>query len=267
MKRNTLIVGLAVLSFCVTAFGFINRDGNKMTEPKGNCSTPNYLVDDVLFMGESPKGPDLLYAVESRFLTRITKEDLFKAESIIDIVPKKATNGLDAYHEVRVAIIHDEGEVVEVGTGHQLNQKQKYLLRTIDYSTNIHISADCKIKNDISGEMIDYDLVYYMTVVPEREAEYVDGLNSIIEYLKAQSKEVTALISMDQLKPGQVSFTIDEHGGVQNIKLDSSCGYSEVDFRMKELLASLPGTWKPASDSKGNSVAQELVLFFGLRGC
>lgn len=258
---------MAILTFCLTAYGFINKNINHPAAPEGKCSTPNFLVDDALFMNEATKVPDLFYAVESRFMSRITREDLMKAESIIDIVPKKATHALDVYNEVRVAVIHKDGEVVEVGNGHGLNPKQKALLRTVNYSTDIHISADCKITNETTGELLDYDLVYYMSVIPETEVEYDGGMEAIIRYLKEESHAVTASIHSDLLKPGRVTFTIDSNGRLVNVMLDSSSGYKELDAKMTELLSSLPGNWKSATDSKGNPVAQELVLFFGMRGC
>ena len=267
MKRNSLIVVFAILSFGLTALGLIKNNANHLNTPKGNCSTPNFLVDDVLFMGEADKDYDFIYAVESRFLSRIKRNDLFNAESIIDIVPQKATHALDVYNEVRVALIQEDGEITEVGMGHKLNRKQKALLRSIDYSTDIHISADCGMMSETTGELSKYDLVYYMSVIPDKEAEYEGGVESIVSHVKAGSIELMASMKKNQLKPGRVIFTVNEGGRIVDVSLDSSCGHPELDKRMTELLSSLPGKWNPATNAEGTPVPQELVLFYGIKGC
>jgi len=81
------------------------------------------------------------------------------------------------------------------------------------------------------------------------------------------SKEKTAIIKRDKLQPGRVSFTVTKDGAIKNVKLTSTSGYTSVDKTLVELITKMPKKWKPATNSKGDKVDQELVFFFGVAGC
>ena len=106
-----------------------------------------------------------------------------------------------------------------------------------------------------------------MTVVPEKQAEYSDGLNALAEYLKQKAFEDKIIIDKYALKPGRLDFTVTKTGDISDVYLDSSSGYSEMDERLEVLLNELPGTWTPAENANGEPVNQKLVLFFGIQGC
>ena len=211
--------------------------------------------------------PDLLYKVESRFIHTITKEDLFRARSITDIVPKTATESVESYESVRVAVLDEEGETSKTGNSSTLSEAQLKLLRSTDYSTDFYIRANYQRKNAITGKLEKEYLVYYMTIVPEKQAEFGDGIEAVINYLKENSKEETAIIEQDQLRPGQVSFTVTKEGDIAKVKLNATSGYTSVDETLVELITSMPGKWKPATNAKGEKVDQEFVFFFGVEGC
>ena len=238
MKKSILIFCTVLTTFSFMAFGYVNW--NKQADL------------------------DLYYNVDSRFLTTITKENLHKAKSIIDILPEKATNSIVSYQSVQVDIID---KASEPGDGDVLNAAQLKLLQSADYSTNIYIRSDYKTKNADSGELEDSYLTYYITIIPEKEAEFTSGHDALIEYLKENSKEKTAIIKKDKLQPGKVSFTVTKEGIIENVKLTATSGYPSVDKELVKIITNMPEKWNPATDPKGEKVDQKFIFFFGLQGC
>lgn len=268
MKKSILIICAGLITFSIAAYGYINRANTETVSEKPACRQAAVAVNDFLNPINliQPK-LDLVYKVDSRFATRITKEKLHKATSIIDILPEEATQSREAYQYSTVSILHNDGETTEVGQSEVLNTAQLQLLQSVDYSNNIRVTSICKRKDAYTGALIEDKLVYYITVIPEKEAEFTIGQDALIEYLKENSKEKTAIITQDKLRAGQVSFTITKKGTIQDVTLDSTSGFPSVDEVLVEMINNMPEKWEPATNSKGKKVDQELVFFFGLEGC
>jgi hypothetical protein len=209
---------------------------------------------------------DFFYNVDSRYGTSITKENLQKAKSIVDIVPKERNWGSFPIHTVKVTIFHDNTEISEIGYDPVLNEAQLQLLHSIDYSDSFSLTASCKGKHK-NVDKEEYDLFDILTVTPEKEAEYSEGKDALLAFLKENSNEQTIRVKQDQLERGNISFTISKNGKITNIQLSSTSGYTNVDEVMVELVSNLPGIWIPATDSKGEKVDQEFVFSFGRGGC
>lgn len=242
MKKSILIICTILTTFSLMAFGYINWNHNKNNDL------------------------DLAYIVDSRFMTTITKEDLHNATSVLDIVPKKATGWWKVdFQTITIAILQDGNEITEIGEEKTLNAAQIKLLKSTDYSTNIYIKARTKNIYSETGRIEDF--VYYITIIPEKEAEYVSGHDALIKYLKENLKEKTAIIKEDKLQPGRVYFTITKEGGIVDVKLSSTCGYSSIDELIVALITNMPEKWQPAENSIGEKVDQEYVFFFGTAGC
>jgi hypothetical protein len=264
MKKNILFICAAIAAFSLTAFGFITLDKEKTDPKEASCKTIIPLELDFMNALGGSLDIDLLYKVESRYMSTVTKEALNNAKSIVDILPEKATQSITEYFTSEVSILEGDWKTDRNATGNSevLNNAQYQLLQTADYSTNIYIRSD--YKNEYTGS--NY-LTYFMTVVPENQAKYIGGDDALIEYLKENSKKETAIIRQDQLKPGRVNFTVTKDGVLENVNLDSTSGYPTVDKVLVEMISNTQGKWHPASNSKGEKVDQTLVFFFGLQGC
>ncbi|MDX1685916.1 MAG: hypothetical protein R3275_11825, partial [Saprospiraceae bacterium] len=164
-------------------------------------------------------------------------------------------------------VLQEDDEITESGEGAELNTAQLTLLRSMPYSTNFRIEADCSERNAMTGSLEDYHLVYYMTLTPENGASYVDGPEALISYLKEASTNTALSIDENDLEPGRVNFTVTRKGELKDIELESTSGYETVDRKMVELISRTSGKWKPATNGQGEMVDQKLVLFFGKRGC
>ncbi len=208
-----------------------------------------------------------MYDVDSRFNTTITKEKLHRATSILEILPEKATQFLVGYNQVKVGLLTKNGETIAIGKNEVLNGEQIELMRDADYSTNFFIRSDCFKKYSYSGFTEPYELVYYISVTPEKEARYIPGHSALIEFLKDGSKAEISIAQEGGLRSGKISFTVTKTGAVTDVSLDSTSGYASIDQKMKQLIETLPGKWAPAEDEKGQKVDQQLVFSFGMIGC
>lgn len=266
MKKSILIFCSVTVMIGLTSFAYANWNNSASVEEKIIAQKELLFERDfTTFIGQNI-APDLVYKVDSRFIARITKSKLNQAKSIIDILPKEGTEFMETYENVVVTIFGETDEIKVIGNDEILNTAQLDLLKSADYSTNFYITATCKRRNE-NGELYWYNLVYYMTVMPEQEAEFTGGKAELVKYLKDNSKAVTSIITREKLKPGRFNFTVTKAGTIENVELTSTSGYSVVDERLVELIENMPKKWKAATNAKGEKVNQELIFFFGLEGC
>lgn len=266
MKKLIFVLSISVLAFSITAFGFVNweKDGEKEKE-RACCSHQAY--HKALYPMDKLPNPNFEFSLGSRFMTTVSKEKLNSAKSIKDLLPADATYGMEYFQNVKVAILNGDNEIIEWGQNEILNDSQLSLLKTSGYSTDFYIRADCKHTSEFTRQVENYDLVYYVTVVPEKEAEYKDGNKELVEYLKENSIYETADIRKEDLKPGRLHFIVSKNGTVENINLESTSGNEEIDQKMEELIRSVSGYWEPVNNSKGEKTEQEFVFSFGIIGC
>ena len=266
MKKSVLIIILSLTALSLMAFGYVNWNKTEACKAMPTCNkavaSSNELVSNFY------KKPllDLVYKVESRFMTTVTKEKLHHAKSILDIVPEEANWKAKNFRTVTVGVLQKgSDDILVMGNNKMLDAGQTMLLKTTDYSSDILVRCGTQEVYDMTGR-VETD-VYYMTVVPENEATYAGGHEVLIEYIKEQSKAATAIITQDKLKAGKVRFTITKNGAINNVHLESTSGYDSVDENLIDIVRNMPGNWNPATNSKGEGVQQELVFFFGLMGC
>lgn len=275
MKKGILIICTVFTAVGFMAFSYMNSSNEAINKKETSCNSAIYENNygDIF---DYSNIPDLVYKVESRFNSTITKEDLNNAITILDIVPEAATAIRSDYRNVRVTILHDTGEITEIGENEVLNTAQIKLLKSADYSTNIRIESLCNRRNvstcnshkAINGQIIKNDqLVYYMTITPKKEAKYAKGYDALIDYLRENSKENTVVIRKDKLEPGRVQFTVTKTGKIKNVHLNSTCGYDSVDATLMNMISNMTGKWEPAISSKGKKVDQTFTFFFGIQGC
>jgi len=206
--------------------------------------------------------PRITYNVDSRYIAKITKSDLRAAQTIGEIFPEGVIREQDVITENRIVHLLGEVNMEEAGKGSKLNQNQLQLIKRLDYSSDFYIEAYDREANGYTEKKI-----YYISVVPETQATYQNGLDDLLEYLRIETTEEVADVQQSNLKPGQISFLISEKGEVTSAESISSSGYQKFDEKMLLLIKDLPRRWKPAKDSAGNPISQKMTLFFGIQGC
>ncbi len=267
MKKSIVLFNVLIPIFAIMAFGVIKSNKTVENQITNACGEKVYYDFDFLNLSGNKSAPEFFYEVDSRFIANISKENLHNAKSIIDIFPVDATKSMVSFTNTKISLLDKDGETSELGNGELLNDAQLSLLQSTEYSTNFYITANCKQKINENGDLDDYNLVYYFTVIPETEAEFINGHEALMDFLKENSKAEVASIDKTQLQPGKLRFTVSKEGKVEQVNLESTSGFTCIDEKMIQLIKRLPGAWQPATNSKGEKVDQELVFSFGNIGC
>ena len=268
MKNSIIISSIVLISLSLMAFGINNMD--ELMKGKAKTSSSSCLA----FGKQIKEGindkvySDFFYDMGPRF-EAVKKGDLDNARSIIDFLPREQTQAVVSYKSVSVIIIIDDRktDIRATGDSDVLTNNQIKLLRSSDYSTNFLIRAEYLEMNKETNELEESYFSPYLTIVPEKQAEYEGGKEALLKYLREYNKENTANLNEDKLQPAKLYFTVTKKGTISNIKLDRTSGYTEIDETMIELITKAPGKWKPAENSRGEKVNQELVVSFGMVGC
>lgn len=269
MKKPILIFPAISIALSFMAFGFINWNPAEEEAMEITCANPlvseNYLEE----LLDTYSMPEFSIDVGPRFITRITKENLSEAKSLVDLVPKKATRGVETFWGTRIVFLTPNGEEItfEKGDGNKLNAAQIHLLESAEYSSSFCIEAYCKRKKPETDKIETQCFVVYVSVIPEKEAEFDSGHESLIRYLRDNSQASMIEVPRDQLRPGKVNFTITKNGTVSNVNIGETSGFYTLDEKMVELITQLPGSWSPAKNASGEPVEQDLVFFFGGDDC
>ncbi|MFT4848278.1 MAG: hypothetical protein ACI83B_000807 [Sediminicola sp.] len=269
MKKNILILSGVLVTFSLLAYGVIDSKDSVTDQEIASNIVLNPVDKEIKENFNVKAYPDFAYDVGSRFMSTITKEDLHKAKSLLDFLPKEQTDPVFRYKSVSVIILDDfrQTDKREIGYSEVLTDAQIKLLQSTDYSTNFLIRADFQEMSSDVNHLVNNYFTPHMTVVPENEAVYVNGKDALIDYLKENSKEKTTIVNEKKVKSGKIFFTVTKEGDISNVNLTSTSGYPSIDLYMIELIKSIPGAWEAASNSIGQKVDQELVFSFGTIGC
>lgn len=269
MKKSILIFITVLLTFSLMAFGYMNWNNTGIDKIDSSTNARAALKYDFNSAINSLADVELIYDVGSRYMGSVTKEDLNKAKSIYDFLPEDQNRSIVSYYSVKVSILDDNRptDISETGDNEVLTAAQIKLLRSVPYSTNILIRADYQEKNMQTGELEDSYSTPHLTIVPENQAVCTSGRDALITYVKENTVEFSSIVKKDKLQPGKVTFTVTKAGKVDDATLTSTSGYPSLDKKMVDLVNSMPSTWEPASNFKGEKVEQKLVFFFGIIGC
>ncbi|MBL4585928.1 MAG: hypothetical protein JKX84_02555 [Flavobacteriales bacterium] len=251
MKKNILIICIGFTAISLMAFSWMKSD-----DCRSQAADRTELIADVNF----------LYDFGPRFEITVTKQELAEVKSMKDLYHEAS---IVLYKAVAITIVENERLTSKSASGENeiLNKSQIEFLRSFEYSTNFQMGGDVVRKNKNTGELEDGFSRPHITVVPENEAEYLNGKESFLDYLKRGSKTQIANLEVKKLQPGKVFFTITENGTITDVKLLLTCGYNSIDKLMINLITNAAGKWKPASNANGKIVEQELVFSFGDMGC
>lgn len=268
MKKSIIIFCAVVTTLSLTAFGVISWNNSEINQLEKSVSEDVAINTQVIKKVNKRIFSDFIYDVGPRF-GPIKKGDLDKARTFDDFISEEHAKQIVSYKSLSVIyIINDkQSEIKETGYSHELTAAQLELLQSADYSTNFLIRADYQEKNKETGALEDSYSTPHLTIVPEKQAAYGNGKDTLMEYLKENSREVRANVQADKLQPAKLFFTVTKNGTIENVKLDRSSNYPAVDRKMIELISKTPGAWEPAENTKGEKVDQELVVSFGLMGC
>lgn len=268
MKKSIIIFGITLAILSLLILGFTNWNNNETNVP---TNSKDLVLENLNIIGPNPKAiPDLYYGVDSRFAA-VKKSEIAKATSIYDFLNAGEKEQIVNIKSVNLTVIKDNqlSELHELGTTDQLTKEQKKLLRSLDFFNHFTIRTEFKGKNMETGVIEDKFFGPHITIVPETQANYVDGKEALITYLKESSLDAMYAIKDDKINAVKFSFIITKEGKVTDVKHDAmTTGYPTIDDKFIELLKNIPGKWTPAENANGEKMEQELVFTFGPRdGC
>jgi len=171
---------------------------------------------------------------------------------------------------VEISVVRNGKTISAKNITDKLTSEQKNILSTADLGTDIRVKIQFKYKNqedDSFGSRKGIkEGVSVVTVVPEIEAEYPGGHKEITAYFtKHVIDKIAALNSSGKIQNAIVRFTVDEEGQIVNAKISRTSTESDIDNLLLEATKKMP-KWKPAENSAGIKVKQEIAIPFG-GGC
>lgn len=210
---------------------------------------------------------DVYYNVSSRWWRQLSREELKNARSLEDVFRESDFRDARPFRNSRVIVLGDELAHLEQESSDSqfFNGAQKQILQEADYNSSLLVTG--VLEPQESGPSVRDSFLYYISVVPEQRAEYLDGFEALVRHVKSHSIKEFEEIGVKNLQPGQVSFSVDEKGRVGNAKIKATCGHKKMDAKMIRLIEEIPGIWVPAKNADGENVSEELVFSFGRMGC
>lgn len=268
MKKNTLILSTIFLSLILITFGFSNLANSNIEQSEPIINKTFSINKQVPKKVENSIFTDFIYDVGPRF-SAIKKREVDKATSITTFLDKKQLQSIASLKSASIILIEDNKRTDTKTTGHseKLTTSQLKYLQSFDYSTSFLIRVEYQQINKVTGELEDSSSTPHLTIVPEKEANYLKGKYALKRFLKENSEIARVHVDPEKLKPAKLYFTVTKKGTIKNVKLDRSSGYPLVDEKMIELINNTPEKWSPAENYKGEKIEQELVVSFGLMGC
>ncbi|NNM15144.1 MAG: hypothetical protein HKO56_00700 [Bacteroidia bacterium] len=269
MKKCILFFTVLLFTIGLMAFGYMNWDNPPFNSEKSCANTVSSEELSAAFLQSinNEKVIDFSFDLGSKYDATISKQDLLNAETANDIIPNVADWSVYPINSMKVTLFTAESTLSETGKNITLTKAQTSILQLADYANNVHLLALSEGVHKKTGKPANHDLNYYVSIVPEKEAEYSKGNDALIKYLEQNSIAQTMIASEDVLRTGNVKFTIDKYGKMINVTLGNSCGYDSIDDTVIRLLKSLPDPWNPAATSDGENIEQHFDFIYGMVGC
>jgi len=262
MKKSILFIGALLIAAALGAVAFQNQVKEEAAPKVKQVRSAASFDDKFVNFMNADIIPDVIFNIDSRFTWEITKEDVLNAKTVADLIPAEAMENVLAIDETRVTLV-GEGDEEEVwGSGMELNAEQLKILSTMDYSTDFYVEA-----YHTGVDLVRRKIVYFHSIVPENQTQYEEGMDDLLSHIEKASRTATDNVKQSALRPGRISFVINEEGTIKDLKKTSTSGYIDLDEKMLETMENLPKKWKPATNAKGEPVEQTLILFFGIQGC
>lgn len=259
MKKSILITPAVLAVISLSAFTCQNSEKSYEQDCTPESKVEKTIDEPIL---------EFFYDYGPRF-KEITKAEIIKATLVSDFFSEEQLQRVVSYEDVKLIIIKNERQtnIQEYSKGESLNEAQRKLLLSLDYSDNFNLRIDYKQYNLETGELEVRFHSPHLTIVPEKQAEYVNGKEELLKLLIEGSKEEKAIAQELKLRPARLRFTVTKKGKIANVEIGNHSDCKVLDDKMIELLQNLPGEWRPAENGNGKKIDQVLVVSYGLGGC
>jgi len=153
----------------------------------------------------------------------------------------------------------------------ELTSEQKAILNNANYGAEIKVTIKYKYKDKNSDKYGKRNEVVQgsslITVIPEVEAEYPGGWKQLSIYFEGSVLDkISNKKDSEKILQASLKFIVNENGEVVNTKIAQTSTDFKIDKLILDAMARMP-KWKPAYNSKGVKVKQEINIPFGGYGC
>ena len=235
------------------------------------CLTAIFLSDITTFAQNafsSGLPQELRYEVYGRYRRPIKKEKLSEAKLISDVVPGYPVNWITKYLSVENQGISKGKTVKALSTNEALSTEQKDILSAVDLGSDVIVNVKYDYMNPVTNNIEKSIIHVSLTAVPEIEAEYIEGKEQLVKYLKENSQTKIFEITPKQFQSISIRFTVNEEGEIINANVFRSSAEPKIDKLLLDLINKMP-KWKPAKNENGIKVKQdfEFTINNKMNGC
>lgn len=191
----------------------------------------------------------------------IQENKLDRINTLTDLDKRYPTSWVREYISVEISAYKNGIQIKASGISDVLNQEQKELIRLADRSNDIAVIVtyipNNSLKNDTAKQ---YD--FKVTVLPDKNADYAEGAEQLIQYLQENSIVNIEAGSFTGYDLTAIKFTITEQGHITDIQVAMPSKDTKIDEMLVAAISKMP-SWKPAEFSNGLKVKQNFVLTIG----
>ena len=196
----------------------------------------------------------------------ISRSQLNKASTLIDLNENYKADWVKKYLSVEVKTSSNGIVNKALSDNDILSQEQKHKMSTADEGSDITITVQYIPENDLV-KSDSKEMQFMFKINPEYSATFANGQTKYFEYLEQNKIHDIVDAAYANKALAVVKFTVNEQGGVENVRLFESSKNDNVDESMLSIVRSMPN-WKPAEYTSGMKVKQEMVLTAGnLESC
>ena len=213
------------------------------------------LYQAVLFAQFSESKKELFYEVKSIGGKPIKKSTLKNAQKLDDILESYPNSWISNYQSVNISVTNNGKTIKAIGKNSILNKEQKDLLSSANLYSNMVIDVYYSHKDNITKTEEKNTMHVPLTVYPDMTAEYIDGKESMMKYLKENASGNISSKLTAAKKEANLQFCVNENGVIENVIIKKSSGDTHIDNNLVELIYKMP-KWKPAQNMDGSKVKQ-----------
>jgi hypothetical protein len=175
------------------------------------------------------------------------------------------------YVSIEILVTSNGKTLVAHSSGDALTNEQKNILNSADLGSDIRIKIKFNYKKWVNNTMSTSDSLkeaqYSVTVVPETEAQYPGGFKELTAFLTTNILDkISEKSTAQKIQRAIVKFTVSEEGKLMDAKLFRTSTDPKTDQLILDAIYKMP-KWKPAKNSNGITVKQEMSIPFGGGGC
>ncbi len=209
---------------------------------------------------------DLGFEVKGAYARPVRAEKFEKATTMSDLIDGYPVSWIAEYVSTGISVVSGDNVKQALSIDANLTPEQVSLLKSAVLGDDVVIDVAYKSKNFITKELDVRHIHYTATLVPEHEADYPGGDESMRAYLKENAITKIPNESFKELQQAIIRFTIDEQGQITNPRVTTTSGDPKTDNLLLKALKNMP-KWNPAVDSEGVKVTQDFQFIVGNNGC